>query len=82
MERSEQVELLSLVCAIAIALEEIRSDNCKEFNFFLVAGDEEEAELTIPVSDSEEDEEEDGLPKVVCWLSFRLFRFVVIEICF
>ena len=50
-------------------------------SIFLVAGDEEEAELTIPVSDSEEDEEEDGLPKVVCWLSFRLFRFVVIEIC-
>ena len=51
-------------------------------SIILVAGDEEEAELTIPVSDSEEDEEEDGLPKVVCWLSFRLFRFVVIEICF
>ena len=54
----------------------------QRIQFFLVAGDEEEAELTIPVSDSEEDEEEDGLPKVVCWLSFRLFRFVVIEICF
>ena len=48
MERSEQVELLSFVCAIASALEEIRSDNCKEFKF-LVADDEEEAELTIPV---------------------------------